>query len=440
MLAGTCVIDVTPERPVWMDGMIRRQQSTGVHDPLFIRALVLSNNNDLSEAYAVVSVDVGGLLTEDAFVVRQLAAVRTGIPMDNIIVAATHTHSGPATIGYVHPKEDDYVRILVLRAADAIEAAAQHLRPVAVGCASGHEETISRYRRLQANDGHVVMNWESYPKEHITGPLGIIDPEVGVFKVISADHLGTTLCLLFNHAGHPNALSGDNYLLSAEYPGLAVRLLEAEFGGTAIFVNGAQGTMDIDVERDRDWAGMERLGRALAAAVSETTRNIIPSSVAFIYGATTHYTVPARVISDDELQWAEQVLQRTSGQIQAMPDGVGDDYLAKFLHQYHQRNIREIPVMQCCFAIGDSAFVSFPGELYTEIGMHIKEDSPFRHTYIIGLANGQIGYVPTRKAISEGGYAENIREVDEAVEEVVIEQTVSLLEQVYAKIPPAVLQ
>ena len=129
-----------------------------------------------------------------------------------------------------------------------IADAANRLQPVTVGCASGREETISHYRRLLAKDGHVVMNWEPYPADQIVGPLGVIDPEVGVLAARGED--SNIVGLLFNHAGHPNVMSGDSYLLSAEYPGLAERLLEAEYGGIAIFINGAQGTMDIDGLRD----------------------------------------------------------------------------------------------------------------------------------------------------------------------------------------------
>ena len=84
-----------------------------------------------------------------------------------------------------------------------------------------------------------------------------------------------------------------------------------------------------------------------------------------------------------------------------------------------------------CLAVGDCAFLSFPGELYTEIGQAIKAASPFKHTYILGLANGHIGYVPTRKAIHEGGYAEDTRGVDETAEEIIVQKSLDLLRQVH---------
>ena len=187
------------------------------------------------------------------------------------IIAATHTHSGPSTLGILTPREDGYVQELTSQLIALIEDATRNLRPAELGVASGREDTISHYRRLLADDGHVVMNWEPYPPEQIVGPLGVADPEVGVVKVVAAGDPGDpakpgrVLAVLFNHTGHPNVLSGDNYLFSSDYPGLAARLLEEELGGVALFFNGALGSVDIDGLRDRDWEGLDRTGRALAS-------------------------------------------------------------------------------------------------------------------------------------------------------------------------------
>jgi len=432
VLAGTAKLDITPTQSVWMDGMIRSHRSVGVHDPLFARALVLGELADPSQMLAIVSAEVCALGDRDSQAARQAVAAQTGISEQRVIIATTHTHSGPATFGYFSPAEVAYTEQLCQQLAALVAQAAGNTEPAAVGCASGREETISNYRRLLADDGHVVMNWEEYPPEHIVDPLGEADPEVGVLKVAAAEDPRKVICLLFNHAGHPNVMSGDNYLLSADYPGVAARLLEHEHRATAIFVNGAQGSVDIDGLRHRDWEGMERAGAALARAVTETARAITPTPNAALRTAAVSYTVPARIITDQEWAWAQEVLRRTGGTVQALADGVGEDYKAVLLRELRQAQGRGIPVEQICFAIGDAAFITFPGELYTEIGMRIKAQSPFRRTYIMGLANGQIGYVPTRKAIAEGGYAEEVRRAEGSAEEMVVRQSLALLGKVRA--------
>ena len=146
--------------------------------------------------------------------------------------------------------------------------------------------------------------------------------------------------------------------------------------------------------------------------------------------SSVRYDLPARQIPDEQLAWAEEILEQTGGKVQALADGVGDDHKALLYKKLHAVQDRSIPVEQVCIALDDAAFISFPGEMFTEIGMHIKATSPFRQTYVIGLANGHVGYLPTRKAIAEGGYAVEVRRVDAAGEDVAVAHSLSLLNQV----------
>ncbi|MBU4211581.1 MAG: hypothetical protein KKD33_03245, partial [Verrucomicrobia bacterium] len=380
---------------------------------------------------AIVSLDVCSLSSSDCRKIRTMTEKLTGIPYDRIIVAATHNHSGPATVGHLNPREDAYTKDLPKKIASLIKKAAGAMAPAAVGCGSGQEDTISHYRRLLADDGHVVMNWEPWPAERIVRALGVIDPDVGVIKIVASGASAQLLGLLFNHAGHPNVMSGDNYLITPDYPGRAEALLEEEYGGTAMFVNGAQGTMDIDGLKDRDWAGVERVACTLAEAVKQTAQSIIPCVQARLRAGSYQYTVPARKISDKEKAWAQEILKKTGGALQPVADGVGDDYKAALYLQLLKVQHQAIPVEQVCIAVDDYAFISFPGELFTEIGMRIKAESPFRHTYILGLANGHVGYIPTRRAIGEGGYAVETRKTDDSAEDIVTAQSLALLRSVH---------
>jgi hypothetical protein len=426
MLAGTARTDITPQGSVRMDGMIRAHGSTGVHDPLFARALVLSESPDMSRAFALLSVQVCAIDSADAAAIRQSASELSGIPAGRIVVAVHHNHSGPATHGFFDPPETAYVGELTSRLAALAAEAAASLERCAVACGSASSDGISEYRRLLAVDGRVVMNWEPYAPIDIVRRLGEADPEVGVCLLTAADNPGRVVCLLFNHAVHPNVLSGDSYLLSGEFTGLAERLLEEEFGGAAIFTNGAQGSIDVDGHGPRDWAEMERLGRLLAAGAGEAARAAVPCFDPGLRVARSAYEVPRRRISPQERRWAEGILARTGGTITPMADGVGDDYVALLLRRLWE-SPETIPVEQTCFAVGGCAFLTFPGELYTEIGLRIKAASPFAHTCIVGLADGYIGYIPTRQAIAEGGYAEDTRHVDAEAEEMIFERSLALL-------------
>ena len=391
----------------------------------------LSENGGVSDAALIISVEVCGMAADFTDAVRKQIEEMAGIPAENIIIAATHTHSGPASLGIFNPPESGYLADLNDHLAAVAREALGGLSPARIGCASGRETTISHYRRLMGKDGRVIMNWEPYRPEDIAGPLGVPDDEVGVLHV--AEPGGAAVSTLFNHAGHPNVMSGENLLISGDYPGFAMRCLEETLGGVALFVNGAQGTMDIDGLKDRDWKGVARAGGALADSVMKTLREINPLPGAKLRTGFTGYALPPRVITSGELRWADEILEKTGGSIQAMPDGVGDDYKAALFQKLHAREDRQIPVQQVCIAVDETAFVSFPGELFTEIGMEMKRKSPFPRTYVVGLANGEIGYVPTKQAIGEGGYAVGVREVSEEAEEIVLAKSLALLEDMFRK-------
>lgn len=432
MKAGTARIDITPSAPVWMDGMIRSHKSTGTRHRLYSKALVLSSGNRPEDIFVIASADVCAIARADHDDICANVAKQTGILPEHIILAATHTHSGPATVGYFNPKEGQYLKYFIKQTSNAVSQAVRDMRPAFAGCGSGVEDTISHYRRLLAKDGRVIMNWEPYSADQIVGPLGKIDPEVGVLKILSAEAGRKPLAILFNHAGHPNVMSGDNYLLSADYPGLAENIIERRLGGTALFVNGAQGTMDIDPLKDRDWKGMERVAGALADAVMQTSDAIEVKPNAIVHGACAHYALPARHISPTELKWAESILTGTMGKVATRPDGVGDDYKAALLKQLHAVQDTPHQIKQVGIVVAETAWLSLPCELFTETGMRIKGASPFAHTYIIGLANGNIGYVPTGAAIRQGGYESDTRQADESAEEIIFAQSIALLKQLRA--------
>ena len=433
MHAGAAKTDITPAGEVWMDGMIRSGKSRGVHDRIFARALVLSANGSVHNAAVIISVEVCGLAADFTNMVRTRIREKTGILAERIIIAATHTHSGPASLGIFNPIESEYLDALSKKLPAIAHEAVGRLVPAHIGCASGRENTISHYRRLMGKNGRVVMNWEPYHPEDIIGPLGVPDDEVGVLYVVDSQDSARVICTLFNHAGHPNVMSGDNYLISGDYAGFAMRTIEDVLGGVSLFVNGAQGTMDIDGLKDRDWQGVERAGKALADSVLKTIREIQPHSEGKMRTGFTEYTLPPRIITPAELEWADAILAKTGGAIAAMADGVGDDYKAALFKRLHTLEDQQIPVQQICIAIDNTAFINFPGELFTEIGMEIKTRSPFEKTYIMGLANGEIGYVPTKKAIGEGGYAVETRGVSDKAEEIVLGKSLALLEEIYAK-------
>jgi len=431
MYAGIGKREITPQGPIWMDGMIRSHKSEGVHDPIFTRALLIGNTEDPRDGFAIVSADVCALKTEHANSIRAQVSAATGISVERVVIAATHNHSGPAAIGFYNPAEAGYVEFLSGRIVEAVVQAADRFQRAVLLRGEAEERTVSHYRRLLADDGHVVMNWESFPAERIIKVLGEIDPRVRVLGFRDANHGKSPFAVFFHHAGHPNVMSGDNYLISADYPGASIRHIEEKTGSTAMFINGAQGNIDIDGLRDRDWTGVERAGGAIGEAVLSALAQSDLEPEPAIRGASISYEIPARHITEAEWAWTKKILAETGGKVQPVADGVGDDYKAVLFKKLKEQEDIPILIEQTCIAIGDTALIGFPGELFTEIGANIEKASPFSRTIIIGLANGYAGYIPTQEAIKQGGYETETRTVADNADEIIIERSRELLKQVY---------
>ena len=428
---GVGQIDITPEVGGWMDGIPRAQGSTGIHDRLYARAV---DFDDGQTKAVIVSCEIIGLSNEMADEVRATAEKQTGVPAKNIFLACSHTHSGPATIGYFSPADEKYVANLPKKLVKAIKEAVKKLQAVKIGTGCGQEKTVSHYRRLKTKEGKIVMNWEQFDPEIIVGPAGEPDHEVGVMKIVAAENENKVLGTVFHYTGHPNIMSGENFMISGDFSGRAAAIVEKESGAPALFINGAQGSSDIDGLKHRDWEGVQRAGKALAEEVLKTTKNIreFTDEVNIVIRAR-QIEVPMRNVSDEEVAWAKKVLAESTGETITLADGVPDEFKAKLIMELRPKRGQTMLVELGGLAIGDMAFISFPGELFTEIGQSIKKASPFKYTYIMGLTNGSNGYFPSTKSISEGGYAVDTRRVDPPTEEIITEAAVDLLGQLFRR-------
>jgi hypothetical protein len=175
---------------------------------------------------------------------------------------------------------------------------------------------------------------------------------------------------------------------------------------------------------------VERTGKALAKAVVETAKDIREfQDEVKIVTSVRQIEVPMRNVSDEEVAWAKKVLAESTGEVITLVDGVTDEFKAELIMELLGKRGQKMPLELGGLAIGDMAFIAFPGEMFTEIGQRIKGASPFKQTYIMGLTNGRKGYFPSTKAIAEGGYSVDTRRVDPPTEEIITEVAAGLLEE-----------
>ncbi|HEX31015.1 TPA: hypothetical protein ENG04_13120 [Candidatus Poribacteria bacterium] len=432
--AGAAQRDITPLLGISLVGYFHDRKAVDVRDPLYAKAIVLEADG---ERIAIVLCDLIALEREEIEKARELIESRCGILPQNVMIACTHTHTGPATVSVLGVDRDEgYLEFLIPRIADTVQMACQRLREAKVGWEVGREERISFNRRYWMKDGKVRTN-PGYNNPDIVRPAGPIDPDVMAIRI--ADAQGNTIAVLANFALHYVGGSPSN-VVSADYFGMFAQEIQRMHGESfvAILSNGCCGDINnIDVhnppERREGYEHAQHVASILAADVYSLTEHAKLIEDVQLNAASKRITIPVRPITEEMIESAKAILRDA-------PDDVNrytrEQIYAReilFLSEMPRQVETEVQVFAIRSEQGEMAIVGLPGEIFVEIGLQIKKSSPFKATMTIELANDWVGYVPTEKAFEEGGYetelARSSKLVPEA-ERILIQTARELLESV----------
>lgn len=361
--AGVARVDVTPPVDSPMGGYSAREgPSTGVHDPLYATVLVLKSSGI---TVAIISCDLRSFPSE-----RIVALARERKLADHVLIAATHNHSGPLTWeDKSWPRaerswfDDTEVKIL-----QALKTATKHMFPARI--AAGFDEIYLGHNRRQVIADHkVTMLWRNAQKE----PTAPIDPTLGVIRV--DDAAGKPRALIVNYACHAVVLGPDNRLISADYPGYLARRIERELDGAlCLFTQGGAGDINPYLDKQpvaqNGFGEAEKMGDALATAALSIARKLKPrANDNFILLAA------AEVLSFRD-RWDSQKPIRAGLTTLLINDQI--------------------------------AIATLPGEPFVDLQIALRDKSEIPYTFLFGYtysAGGEwIGYLPTIRAASEGGY------------------------------------
>ena len=413
---GVATVDITPEPGLPLMGNFRDDYGAqGVHDRLWARALVFADGQ--GNKAGLLAVDVCMLDRENVAFIREVIGGECEVPPENVLVHATHTHSGPATSGKLGMEAEvaahqEAIEAFLRKAASAIVEADGGLQEADLTIGHAREERVSFNRRLRRQDGTTQMNWEAlqpgFDATQVVEAWGPIDPEMICLTVRQKS--GSTAALV-NFGLHPAILAGDNWLYSADYPGYLVgelsRLLEQE--PTCMFFNGCCGDVNHvdyrDANQGRGYEMAEHVGSLLALEAREAIEGSEAVAAGNV-GIVREQVVLERLkISPAEQARCEEVLREArehppEGQV----DGLPDAYFANL--RLGMARVQDHPdeVEVMTIRIGDMAIVGLPGEAFCQLGLEIKRRSPACHTLVAGLCNDAIGYLPTEDAFLQGGY------------------------------------
>jgi neutral ceramidase len=406
--AGLGEIECTPRTGLPLQGNFRDDYAArGVHDPLRAKALVVEAGG---VTVAIAAVDVCLLDASNVATFREAASRSTGIPTGNVMVCATHTHSGPALtdLGIMPKCAEGDIRAFLVRAAGAVEAAYRALAPADLSVGKAREERVSFNRRLKCADGRTHMNWEGLDPAFVLAPLGSTDPEL---QVLAVDRGGRPSGALVNFGLHPAVLAGDNWLYSADYPGyLAEALGRLEGGGfVSIFANGCCGNVNhidyTDRLQGRGYQMTQRIGFMLATAAHEALGSREGVRGVELRVASRRVELERLRVGEADFERARKVMAGVDvGTVAGQVDGLPEEFYAHMLVRMHDAQERRDTAEVMCIRLGDAAVVGLPSEIFCELGMEVKRRSPARRTIVCELANDWFGYIPTRVSFEQGGY------------------------------------
>ncbi len=409
MQIGIAEVDVTPETGLPLMGNYRDDYAArGVHDPLCARAIVFRDN--AGRAAAMLSLDVCMVGRQNVGAIRQSAAGQTGLAAEDILVAATHTHSSVAIMDFMGlPRApDEAANRLAEQAVRAVCGAWQNLAPAELAIGYATESRLAFNRRLRCRDGRTHMNWEQLDASFVVEPLGPADDRVSTLWVQQDER---TIAAVVNFGLHPAILAGDNWLYSADYPGYLAEALQRTVAPdlTTLFFNGCCGDVNHLDYRDplqgRGYQMTQRVGYMLAAAAAEAGRNAKTVDANPVRVSRKLVTLPRLPIDEQQVAWSRDVLARAGGEtVPGQVDGLPDELYARVWLQMHERQQVDDQVEVMVMRLGDIGFVGLPGEVFCESGLAIRRASPAPHTLVVELANDAVGYLPPRRAFDQGGY------------------------------------
>ncbi|MEO6912151.1 MAG: hypothetical protein ABI158_14645 [Edaphobacter sp.] len=408
--AGVAEVDITPPVGAPMAGYYINRDATGTHDPLHAKAIVIEQGGT---KVAMVACDLVSLPREISEEARGIVGKKIGLPVDHIMITSTHAHTTPVIatnpsrynlVGEPKRIAEEYTKGLPAKIADAILLADASLKPVQMRATIGQEKTLSFNRRYFMKDGTVGWN-PGKLNPNIVRPAGPVDPGIPVLYFESIDQL-KPIAAYVNFGMHQDTTGGQMFSADFAYTlGKVLKLAKGDDFFTMFTIGAAGNVNHIDVSKKEPQSSFNeaaRIGAVLAGDVLKTIQDAPVLPVSSIRVSDRILKIPVPRYTDAEIAEATRA-QATFGKPGAAP--FLDLVKAGRVLELNARHGKPLDAEVQVFTFGDQvAIVGFPGEMFAELGLSLKEDSPFPITVVAELANGALSYIPNRVAYKEGNY------------------------------------
>ncbi|MCU0870829.1 MAG: neutral/alkaline non-lysosomal ceramidase N-terminal domain-containing protein [Pirellulaceae bacterium] len=452
---GMAETEITPPEGFPMAGYYHERKATGTRDPLKAKAIVFCGEGTRA---AFVACDLTGIAADLSAEVRRRAAALSGIPVEHLVLAATHSHTAPDytrdLYEYLGARPEHgpqrYAAKLIGGIVDAIVRADQDAKPASVFAGTARQEKpISFNRRFVMKDGS-VRTWMRLDNPQVVRAAGPIDPEVSLLLVRAAEG-DEPLGVFTNFALHLDTVGGT--LWSGDYPFYVEQSLRQTLGPQVIsvFGNGCCGDINHADPTAQAVNKTDVIGQSLAGTVQQGLTQLTRVEQPVLRVRRGQVALPLQDVTADDVARALPLVADARAGKQVEFFALVRAYKALILDQLRNRPPLapagdaiswglsrtwagvgdHLPVEVQVIALGtDVAIVCLSGEVFVDLGLAIKQASPFRTTLVVELCNCvETVYIPPRVAYAVGSYEVTNSTVKPGSGELLAETAVRLLRE-----------
>ena len=382
---GVSRVNITPDKPAMMSGYAARETpSVGINDSLYASAFYFSENKTHS---LLITADIIGFsfnLTEE---LRSSISAATKIPKQNIMLVAAHNHGGPSVGDHGPESVREYTAELKLKLINLAAEATKNPVPFKMGSGTGYCD-LNINRRAEFSKGEV---WLGRNQD------AACDHELAVLKFESLDN--KLLAVLINWPCHGTVTGDSNYMITGDWLGAAARYVRNAMGEDVVVgvTAGASGDINAIYGPGNVFREVEAVGYHVGDEAVRVMKNV------------TAYPV-------NSIKSQEKML--TFSGKKPCPD------------HFPQKSFEPGPdtdVRLSSLKIGNVVLAGISGEVFNEIGMEIKKQSPYSNTIVLTHCNGSSGYICTDSAFPKGGYEVKVTRLMPGAEKPLVNEYVNLI-------------
>lgn len=453
---GLASVEITPPTGFPMAGYYHERLAEGTIDPLLAKAIFFHSE---STSAILVVCDLIGIATDLSSHVKQRVQQETGVPASNIVIAATHTHTAPDYMKELwlrlgedaqqQPARAEYIDHLLQQLVNVCVLAKQDLEPTEVHVgATEPAEVVSFNRRFVMRDGS-VKTWQNYNNPDVVRAAAGIDPEIGIVELRRPS--GKVVGVLSNFALHLDTVGGQRW--SADYPAYIANVLREKLVDQplSIFATGCCGDINHANPRSPERNSAQKIGTVLGEAIGNQIGKNQQVVAPRLVVKNTQVKLPLLNPSEPEIRRSMELLTTVKQQTKidffdhvrahkyvmidqfrnSPPVSDASELITWGLSRSLTGIGGELPVDVTVFGIGDQlGIVCLPGEVFVDLGLAIKQASPFQTTLVIELCNTvETVYIPTRAAYAGGSYEVTNSAVAAGSGEMLVEASLRLLRE-----------